>query len=120
MHQLSITITIFGHAAQLNATEIMIVNGYQSDGSFEAYRPDIVSRSIGGSLIIREQPLRTVLLVRSLTFQYTSRFGASNVTYDTITSQGGELYINFHYGNNHLRFMSGKFGSSVGISRDKR
>ena len=57
-----------GHAAQLNATEIMIVNGYQSDGSFEAYTIWSFRDPTNRSLIIREQPLRTVLLVRGTRF----------------------------------------------------
>ena len=95
-----------GHAAQLNATEIMIVNGYQSDGSFEAYTIWSFRDPTKSLLDYTRATSADCSTGQGHTFQYTSRFGASNVTYDTITSQGGELYINFHYGNNHLRFMT--------------
>jgi len=95
-----------GHAAQLNATEIMIVNGYQSDGSFEAYTIWSFRDPTKSLLDYTRATSADCSTGQGHTFQYTSRFGASNVTYDTITSQGGESYINFHYGNNHLRFMT--------------
>jgi hypothetical protein len=97
---------INGHAAQLNATEIMIVNGYQSDGSFEAYTIWSFRDPTKSLLDYTRATSADCSTGQGHTFQYTSRFGASNVTYDTITSQAGELYINYHYGNNHLRFMT--------------
>ena len=97
---------INGHAAQLNATEIMIVNGYQSDGSFEAYTIWSFRDPTKSLLDYTRATSADCYTGQGHTFQYTSRFGASNVMYDTITSQAGELYINYHYGNNHLRFMT--------------
>ena len=95
-----------GDAAQLNATEIMIVNGYQSDGSFEAYTIWSFRDPAKSLLDYTRATSADCNTGQGHTFQYISRFGASNVTYDTITSQAGELYINYHYGNNHLRFMT--------------
>ena len=95
-----------GDAAQIIASEIMIVNGYQSDGSFKAYTTWSLRDQTKSLLSYTRATSADCNTGQGQTFQYTSRFGKSNLTYDPITSQGGELYINFHYGNNQLRFIT--------------
>ena len=86
--------------------EIMITIGYASDGSYQAYTVWPFRNATKSLLDYTRATSANCYTGHGHTYEYTARVGAENVPYDPITQQGGELYINFHYGNNALRFMT--------------
>lgn len=95
-----------GDAANIKAREIMIMNGYKSDGTYNAYTIWPFRNTTKSMLDHMRTASATCNTGHGNTFNYTKRVIASNVPFDSMTSQGGELYINYQYGNNVLRLMT--------------
>ena len=102
--------------ARMPAEEIMIVNGYEENGSYR-YATVWPFRVKGNSLYDylsgtgsrSGDAYTTCDTVRGQTANATFRSGnLSSVPWDPIANQGGNLYLNFMYGNNGHRFMSGE------------
>mmetsp|Transcript_5346 Transcript_5346/g.13635 ORF Transcript_5346/g.13635 Transcript_5346/m.13635 type:complete len:646 (-) Transcript_5346:171-2108(-) len=92
--------------AGMPANEIMIVNGYKSDGTYDAYTiwPFRVSRKTLFEYV--RAATSTCDDADGATFPFTARNGSASVPFDPINNQFGDLYINFGYGNNAHRFMT--------------
>ena len=88
------------------AKEIMITIDYSpSDGSYTAYTIWPFRDTTKSLLDYLRSPSANCYTGQGATYEYSKREVVTSVPYDPITNQGGELYINFHYGNNALRFM---------------